>query len=160
MVRVHRHILLCVVRVSHHLMYQIILSMWSECIAIYRPRGQSVSPFDVSNHIVYISSMSTYQACLHIQHVHHILPMWSECLMIRGVKSHYLHIQHVHHILHWFVRSTWSVCIAIYCACGQCLIVCCIESYCVLPYVAHAVGVSHDILYWFMRSWFPVCIAI
>jgi len=96
-------------RVPHHILYQSMLSTWSsdsqyilptwsECIP-YNLMWSSVSPYIVSIHAVYMVGMSQ-----------HILPKWSECIPSRRVY---------HHILYQSMRSTWSVCLSIYCPSGQ-----------------------------------------
>jgi len=54
-----------VVRVSHNMLYQSMLSTWSVCFSIYRPCGQSVS---------------------------HIMPTWSECITMRCLHGQYVSV--------------------------------------------------------------------
>jgi len=169
------------------------LPMWSKYIRVCCPRGQNVSRYGVSicavyilgmsHDMVYQSILSTFSACLTIwcinscfPHLRYVLRYIAPCGQDVSRCIALIHTVHILSMscdmLHSSVLSTWSVCIAMYCPCGQCHHIVpmwseCFTIYCislchlhgqyVAPYSAHVVRVSHHILHWYVLSTWPVC---
>jgi hypothetical protein len=133
-VRVYHHVLPMWL-VCHHILYQFILFTWSECVTIYCPCGQSVSPCIAHVVSMYRHVLPMWLVCHHILY-QFIRFTWSECVTIycpcgQSVSSCVAYVVRVYRVrgqsvspyaisIHivcmvsmcYHILPTWSVCIA------------------------------------------------